>query len=173
MTTPTTSTLSMLTLDSPLGMLRLYGTDTDLASVCLPDGKQAAPEVPVRETAALAATAAQLREYFAGTRTAFDLPLAPEGTAFQHSVWRILSTIPFGETWSYGAVARLLGQPAASRAVGAANGRNPIAIIVPCHRVIGASGALTGYAGGMDAKKWLLAHEAQHPVLVAAITNRP
>ena len=103
--------------------------------------------------------AEQLREYFDGTRRVFDLPLAPEGTAFQRIAWRALEAIPYAETRSYGEQARAIGRPAASRAVGAANGKNPISIIVPCHRVIGASGDLTGYGGGMDAKRWLLAHE--------------
>jgi methylated-DNA-[protein]-cysteine S-methyltransferase len=156
--------ISTISLDSPIGTLRLYGSDAALTFVHLPDSDEAAPDAPTGKTAVLAATAAQLREYFAGKRREFDLPLAAEGTAFQRSVWRVLSKIPYGETWSYGDVARRIGQPTASRAVGAANGRNPIAIIVPCHRVIGASGALTGYGGGMPAKKWLLAHEARHSV---------
>lgn len=101
----------------------------------------------------------QLRAYFRGERTTFDLPLAPRGTAFQQRVWEALRAIPPGETATYGAIAARLGQPAASRAVGAANGRNPLAIVVQCHRVIGADGALTGYAGGLHRKRWLLAHE--------------
>lgn len=153
---------TMITIASPIGPLRLYGTDEILTCVWLPEGRGIAPSAPGRETRVLAAAATQLAEYFAGTRTTFDLPLAPEGTAFQQGVWRVLSTIPFGATWSYGDVARLIGQPTASRAVGAANGKNPIAIIVPCHRVIGSSGALTGYGGGMAAKQWLLGHEG-HP----------
>lgn len=107
----------------------------------------------------LARAAAQLAEYFRGERLEFDLPLAMEGTAFQRRVWDELMAIPYAATWSYGELARAIGRPSASRAVGAANGRNPIAIIVPCHRVIGAKGALTGYGGGMAAKQWLLAHE--------------
>lgn len=153
---------TMIVFDSPIGPLRLYGTTDALTCVWLPEGRGIAPEVPVKETRALSATAKQLREYFAGTRTTFDLPLAPDGTEFQLGVWKALEVIPYGETWSYGDVARRIGQPTASRAVGAANGRNPIAIIVPCHRVIGASGALTGYGGGMPTKKWLLAHEQKH-----------
>ena len=107
----------------------------------------------------LACAAEQLAAYFAGERTAFDLPLAPEGTAFQRRVWAQLATIPFGTTQSYGEVATALGMPTGARAVGAANGMNPISIIVPCHRVIASSGALTGYAGGTAAKQWLLDHE--------------
>jgi methylated-DNA-[protein]-cysteine S-methyltransferase len=109
----------------------------------------------------LALAARQLAEYFAGDRRVFELPLAHAGTQFQQLVWRALVAIPFGETRSYGEIARAIGRPAASRAVGAANGKNPFAIVVPCHRVIGASGELTGYAGGMAAKRWLLAHEGR------------
>ena len=103
--------------------------------------------------------AAQLREYFAGDRLAFDLPLDPIGTAFQRRVWDLLTKIPYGVTQTYGDLATSMAKPSASRAVGAANGKNPISIIVPCHRVIASSGALTGYAGGLAAKQWLLAHE--------------
>ena len=108
----------------------------------------------------LVAAARQLAEYFAGRRRAFDLPLAPAGTPFQQQVWRQLLQIPFGSTCSYGALARAVGRPSASRAVGAANGRNPISIIIPCHRVIGSDGSLTGYGGGEPAKRWLLDHES-------------
>lgn len=149
--------ISTLSIDSPLGTLQLVGTDDALTALHLP-GQPAPPGVE-RETHVLARAAAQLAEYFAGVRTAFDLPLAASGTPFQLRVWQVLVTIPFGATSSYGDIASAIGQPTASRAVGAANGRNPLAIIVPCHRVIGASGALTGYAGGMAAKQWLLAHE--------------
>jgi methylated-DNA-[protein]-cysteine S-methyltransferase len=110
----------------------------------------------------LARAATQLREYFAGERRLFDLPLAPDGTGFQRLVWAALEQIPYGVTRSYGELARAIGRPAASRAVGTANSRNPISIIVPCHRVIGANGALTGYAGGMRAKQWLLDHEQRY-----------
>ena len=110
----------------------------------------------------LARAAAQLRAYFAGERTVFDLPLAPDGSGFQRLVWQALERIPYGVTRSYGELAAAIGRPAASRAVGSANSRNPISIIVPCHRVIGANGALTGYAGGMRAKRWLLEHEQRH-----------
>lgn len=104
----------------------------------------------------------QLAEYFAGTRTAFDLPLAPIGTPFQMQAWQALREIPYGTTLSYGQQAAHIGKPNACRAIGLANGRNPISIIVPCHRVIGASGALTGYGGGLPAKRWLLDHEARN-----------
>ncbi|RME78809.1 MAG: methylated-DNA--[protein]-cysteine S-methyltransferase, partial [Chloroflexi bacterium] len=101
----------------------------------------------------------QLEEYFAGQRQEFSLPLAPQGTAFQQQVWQYLLTIPFGKTVSYGDVARGIGSEKAVRAVGAANGRNPIPIIIPCHRVVGSNGTLTGYGGGLWRKKWLLEHE--------------
>jgi methylated-DNA-[protein]-cysteine S-methyltransferase len=109
----------------------------------------------------------QLRAYFAGERFEFDLPLAPRGTLFQLQVWEALRTIPYGATTSYGAIAKAIGRPSGPRAVGMANGRNPIAIVVPCHRVIGASGALTGYGGGLDRKEWLLALEARRSVAAA------
>jgi methylated-DNA-[protein]-cysteine S-methyltransferase len=150
--------LSMKFLTSPLGTLRLVARADELVGIYLPD--QAAPAADEREAPVLVEAASQLREYIAGERRAFDLSLAPEGTAFQRLVWRALLAIPYGETRSYGEIARAIGRPAASRAVGAANGRNPLSIVVPCHRVVGASGELTGYAGGIAAKQWLLAHEA-------------
>lgn len=104
-------------------------------------------------------TARQLEEYFTGARREFELPLEMEGTEFQKRAWRNLLSIPYGETRTYGEQAKLLGNPNASRAVGLANGRNPIPIVVPCHRVIGANGALTGFGGGLERKQWLLAHE--------------
>lgn len=115
---------------------------------------QEAPTLPV-----FVAAKAQLTEYFAGTRTVFDLPLNPLGTAFQKSVWAELVKIPYGQTLSYGELARRIGNPKASRAVGLANGKNPLSIVVPCHRVIGASGKLTGYGGGLARKEALLALE--------------
>jgi methylated-DNA-[protein]-cysteine S-methyltransferase len=114
----------------------------------------------VRDDRALAPLRRELREYFAGERREFDVELAPAGSPFQLSVWRALRAIPYGETASYGEVAAAVGQPGAARAVGGANNRNPIAIVVPCHRVIGASGSLTGYGGGLDRKQRLLALEA-------------
>ncbi len=110
----------------------------------------------------LVEAARQLAEYFAGERTTFELRLAPLGTAFQQLVWRALTTIPFGETRTYGQQAVLVERPSASRAVGAANGKNPIGIIVPCHRVIGSNGTLTGYAGGLAMKQFLLEHERRY-----------
>jgi methylated-DNA-[protein]-cysteine S-methyltransferase len=153
--------LAMMTLESPLGMLRVVADGDALAGVYLPAQPMPAEHatVHVGDSALLARARVQLGEYLAGQRTAFSLPLAPRGSAFQQRVWRALAEIPFGATWTYAELARAIAQPAASRAVGAANARNPLAIIVPCHRVIGASGALTGYAGGLAAKRWLLAHE--------------
>ena len=107
----------------------------------------------------VAETVRQLDQYFEGERTDFDLPLDPQGSPFQQQAWLALRTIPYGETVSYGEQARRLGDPNKARAVGAANGRNPISIVVPCHRVIGTSGKLVGFGGGLDAKAWLLAHE--------------
>ena len=117
-------------------------------------------EEPVRDAAAAATAAGQLREYFAGERQRFELPLAPVGTPFRQRVWRLLLEIPHGETAAYGEIASRLGTPDAARAVGAAVGSNPLAVVIPCHRVVGANGALTGYAGGLDRKRWLLNHEA-------------
>jgi methylated-DNA-[protein]-cysteine S-methyltransferase len=115
----------------------------------------------------------QLEEYFAGERTKFELDLAPRGTPFQVRVWKALTTITYGRTASYGEIARAIGRPEASRAVGAANGKNPIAIIVPCHRIIGSSGALVGYAGGLPRKKWLLAHEGHQRRLYTEMIGTP
>ncbi|MGN0800111.1 MAG: methylated-DNA--[protein]-cysteine S-methyltransferase [Christensenellales bacterium] len=117
------------------------------------------PEKNEAPTPLLAETERQLAEYFSGERRVFSLPLAPEGTAFQRRVWAALLEIPYGETLSYGEVARRVGNPKAARAVGMANNRNPIAIVIPCHRVVGADGSLTGYAGGLAAKERLLALE--------------
>ena len=152
--------MNTITISSPLGPLRLYGDRDELVGVYMTD--QAAPPADTGSTSVLDATAQQLAEYFAGERRTFDLPLAPRGTGFQQIVWRALTQIAYAETASYGALARTIGRPAASRAVGAANGKNPISIIVPCHRVVGANGTLTGYAGGLAAKQWLLAHEQRH-----------
>lgn len=115
----------------------------------------------LNETELLKKAGIQLQEYFAGKRRSFDLPLAPEGTPFQQKVWKALLEIPYGETRSYGDIARNIGQEKASRAVGMANNKNPIAIIIPCHRVVGSNGKLVGYAGGLDIKKQLLNLEKQ------------
>jgi len=150
--------------DSPIGPLVVAIEDDAIAYLLLPkDGKPAhvAPEWH-RSPAKLREAHAQLAAYFAGKLLAFDVPLAPRGTPFQRSVWNQLVQIPYGDTTSYIALARRLGNPNAMRAVGAANGANPIAIIVPCHRVIGHDGQLVGFGGGLPAKRWLLDHERHH-----------
>ena len=149
--------LTTMMMRSPVGALWLCAEDDRLVELSLPD--RPAPSGPGGRGGVLARAAAQLTEYFAGERRDFDLPLAPGGTEFQRTVWHALADIPFGATCSYGDLARVVGRPSASRAVGAANGKNPIAIILPCHRVIGASGELTGYGGGLPMKRWLLDHE--------------
>lgn len=145
-------------MDSPVGYLTLV-TDASGALTSLTMHAEPTPGSGEEGGAGLDRAAAQLGEYFAGERRTFDLPLAPHGTDFQHRVWQALGSIEFGQTRSYGEIAAQIGQPTASRAVGLANGRNPISIVVPCHRVVGASGALTGYAHGVERKRWLLAHE--------------
>jgi methylated-DNA-[protein]-cysteine S-methyltransferase len=160
------TTLVQRSIDSPLGVLRLIGSDAGLRAVLWPDEREGrvrfeeAPkdgEHPILERAAR-----QIDEYIAGTRTDFDILLDPVGTDFQRSVWIGLQKIPFGETKSYGDLAADLERPGAARAVGAATGRNPISIIIPCHRLVGASGSLTGFAGGIESKRWLLDHESNH-----------
>lgn len=147
-------------MPSPVGELTLVASDAGLVAVLWENDDPG--RVPVRDLAdgadhpVLERTQAQLGDYFAGRRTAFDLPLDFRGTDFQKSVWHALLTIPFGETRSYRQIAEAVGRPTASRAVGAANGRNPISIIAPCHRVVGANGTLTGFAGGLEAKAFLL-----------------
>jgi methylated-DNA-[protein]-cysteine S-methyltransferase len=135
--------------------------DERLACIGFPSGKGAVTPGAdwQRDDAAFGQARAQLGAYFAGRLTRFDLELAPRGTAFQRQVWQALTEIPPGTTIAYGELARRIGRPSASRAVGAANGANPLPIVVPCHRVIGASGALTGFAGGLDTKRFLLALE--------------
>ncbi|PIP01072.1 methylated-DNA--[protein]-cysteine S-methyltransferase [Pleomorphomonas carboxyditropha] len=148
-------------LESPIGPLLLAGDGVRLSKVGFPTGKgRVAPHDEWRrDDGRFVEARAQLSAYFAGELRDFDLELMPVGTPFQLAVWRALTAIPYGATISYGELAARIGRPAASRAVGAANGANPIPIIVPCHRVIGASGALTGFGGGIDTKRWLLAHE--------------
>ena len=148
-------------LDSPIGKLLVAGRDHALAEIRLPSGrKPSAPDPEWRQSRyGLAPILRQLLEYFAGKREGFDLDLIPRGTAFQQSVWRQLQRIPFGQTITYADLATRIRRPSACRAVGAANGRNPTPIVVPCHRVIGSDGKLTGYSGGMPATLWLLRHE--------------
>lgn len=144
-------------VDSPVGPLTLTGNAEALTAVRFDGGPVATAAGAVRpDPGPFRAAIEQLEGYFAGERHEFELTLAPTGTPFQVSVWRGLLEIPYGETRSYGQLATRLGSPGAGRAVGLANGRNPVAIIVPCHRVIGADGSLTGYAGGMDRKRLLL-----------------
>jgi methylated-DNA-[protein]-cysteine S-methyltransferase len=151
--------------ESPIGRLLLTSDGTALTGLYMEPSRKAqctdgwAEDVTV---APLSAAVRQLTEYFAGTRREFDLPLRLQGTTFQTRVWRELTEIPYGQTWSYGQLAHRIDKPSASRAVGLANGRNPISILVPCHRVIGADGSLTGYGGGIERKRWLLAHEGLH-----------
>jgi methylated-DNA-[protein]-cysteine S-methyltransferase len=147
-------------IQSPIGPLLLARDDEGLREIRFGKGAPfAIPSDWTRDDAALEDVTAQLDEYFAGRRKAFDLALAPAGTGFQRSVWSALLTIPFGRTVSYLDVARTLGRPGSVRAVGAANGANPIPIVIPCHRVIGSDGSLTGYGGGLETKTWLLRHE--------------
>lgn len=148
------------TVDSPIGPLVLVASATGLRAIDFGfDPRRAA--IPEGDSPILDRTARQLAEYFAGARRDFDLPLEPEGTPFQRAVWNVLDTIPYGETISYGEQARRLGDARKARAVGGANGRNPLPIVVPCHRVIGTSGALTGFGGGLDVKEKLLRHERE------------
>ena len=146
---------------SPIGPLTLVADGDQLTALYM-DAQQHRPDedslgVPGDPAAEpFAAAIGQLSGYFAGQLTDFDLPLAPAGTAFQREVWAALQTIPYGQTWSYGQLAEKIGRPRAVRAVGLANGKNPIALVIPCHRVIGSDGSLTGYGGGLDRKRFLL-----------------
>lgn len=161
-----------LTIDSPVGKLLLRADDSGLTAVYFEehrgradgetwpaDGPSSPDAHAPAESSVLAAAAAQLAAYFDGRLTAFDLPLSARGTPFQERVWAALRAIPYGQTISYAELARRVDAPRAVRAVGAANARNPLSIVVPCHRVIGANGALTGFGGGVDRKRWLLEHE--------------
>ena len=149
-------------LQTPVSNLLLAGDEQGLRQVDFQGGPHPAKPQPnwQQDAKPFAAVIAQLHEYFSGRRRRFDVPLAPEGTEFQLNVWRALRGIPYGETWSYGQLARRIGKPDAARAVGAANGRNPLPIIVPCHRVIGADGSLTGFGGGLKIKQKLLELES-------------
>lgn len=153
------------TIPSPVGKLKAIASDRGLAAILWENDNPRRVRLPADVEApdhpVLCETERQLTEYFAGRRQSFDLPLDPVGTRFQNDVWHALTEIPFGETRSYAQLAAQLGNPRATRAVGAANGKNPISIVVPCHRVIGSSGKLTGFAGGLEVKARLLALEAQ------------
>lgn len=142
---------------SPLGAIELAASIVGLTRISFVDGEISAKQ-PIQNVH-LDAAEQQLGEYLAGRRRAFDLALAPHGTPFQMAAWAVLRTIPFGSTMTYGEQAAAMGSPRAVRAVGGANGRNPLAIVVPCHRVVGRDGRLTGYASGIDRKEWLLDHE--------------
>lgn len=158
-------------VDSPVGELTMVGDGETLTGLYFP-GHTRRPLQDTfgdRDDLAFPRAVEQLAEYFDGRRTGFDVPLAPRGNAFQHKVWTQLALIPYGQTRSYGQLAVALGDPGLARAVGAANGQNPISIIVPCHRVVGADGKLTGYAGGLDRKRFLLDLETPAEQRVAAL----
>jgi methylated-DNA-[protein]-cysteine S-methyltransferase len=159
-------TLLSTHIPSPVGPLLLVASETHLRAIWFSTPRHPLPrdiQLNEGENDVMRETRSQLDEYFKGARNTFDLPLQPVGTAFQCEVWTMLEQIPYGETWSYGDVARRIGKPAAVRAVGAANGRNPIPIVVPCHRVIGADGSLTGFGGGLPTKQFLLELEGALP----------
>ncbi|HUS42664.1 MAG TPA: methylated-DNA--[protein]-cysteine S-methyltransferase [Ilumatobacteraceae bacterium] len=162
------SELFSTVIDSPVGALTIVASDHGLRAILWPDDDPG--RVRVADTTdgpghpLIVAAVSQLNQYFEGDRTEFDVPLDPVGTDFQRAAWETLCTIPYGTTVSYGEQAERMGDRRKARAVGAANGRNPISIVVPCHRVVGANGALTGFAGGTDTKAWLLAHEQRHTV---------
>lgn len=151
--------------DTPIGVLTLAADDTGLQRIDFPPPRLPPAGSAWREgsNAVIAETRRQLEEYFAGARRSFDLPLSPQGTEFQRSVWTELAAIPYGHTWSYRDLAQRIGKPSAMRAVGAANGRNPLPIVLPCHRVIGADGSLTGFGGGLPTKAFLLRLEGALP----------
>jgi methylated-DNA-[protein]-cysteine S-methyltransferase len=162
-------------LDTPIGTLLIVGDTAAVQRIAFPcRGKAVKPEAvwQASQRGPVGEAFRQLREYFAGRRTGFDLPLAPEGTAFQRAVWRQLQDIPYGETISYGELARRVGNPKASRAVGSANGANPLPIVIPCHRVIAADGTLGGFGGGLPTKQTLLALEQRASVSNRAVAGR-
>ncbi len=145
-------------LPSPVGELTIGAYDSGITVIAFP-GEMPTAQGAGNPSPLIREAVSQLRAYFAGRLVSFELPLNPAGTAFQKSVWQALLAVPHGATASYGEIAAAVGNPRAARAVGLANGRNPIAIVVPCHRIIGRDGSLTGYGGGLDRKRWLLAHE--------------
>jgi methylated-DNA-[protein]-cysteine S-methyltransferase len=159
-------------IDSPVGTLKLVASDAGLAAILWqnddPGRVRLGAPIERNDHPVLLEAERQLREYFDGRRKAFELPLDFNGTEFQRKVWAALLTIPYGETRSYAQIARQIGRPEAVRAVGAANGRNPISIVAPCHRVIGSTGKLTGFAGGLETKAFLLAHEGPQRELAVA-----
>jgi methylated-DNA-[protein]-cysteine S-methyltransferase len=177
---PATMITAYLTMPSPVGELLLTAVEDGLTRLWFEEHRyggsvraewRRAESVSGSAAHVLHAAREQLNEYFAGARTSFDLPLAATGTHFQERVWTALRTIPFGHTMSYGELAVRLGEPKAVRAVGSANGHNPISIVVPCHRVIGARGALTGFGGGLERKRWLLEHEGAIPATLLSASE--
>ncbi len=159
-------TIHYTRIDSPIGPLLLAASDAGMHTIEFQDAKHPVKRGDDWEQSAhplLERARRQLEEYFAGKRRSFDLPLAPQGTPFQRQVWQTLAGIGYGETLSYGQLAARVGRPTASRAVGAANGRNPLPIVLPCHRVIGADGSLTGFGGGLPTKRFLLRLEGALP----------
>lgn len=154
-------------LDSPIGQIFVAGDGEAVSQISFTTGHQVRHPEPgwIDDGAPLRIATEQLEQYFAGERRRFDLRLAMRGTAFQKRAWEVLLTIPFGEAWSYGQVAEVLGSPGAARAVGRANATNHLPIVVPCHRVVGADGTLTGFGGGLSAKQWLLRFEGALPTL--------
>jgi methylated-DNA-[protein]-cysteine S-methyltransferase len=159
--------------ESPHGQMLLVAGDEGLSGVYF-DGQKYLPQIAPNwrrdaHHATLRQAKRELAEYFGGERKRFDVPLAPDGTPFQHSVWKAISSVGFGKTITYGELARRAGCPGSARAAGAATGRNPIGIIVPCHRIVGSNGSLTGYAGGLDRKRALLALESGIPELLATV----
>ena len=166
MTATMTDTVLSARIASPIGMLTLTSNGSALTQLLIAREDETDAELVAPETdAVLAAAREQLDAYFDMRLTRFDLPLEPRGTDFQRRVWESLRVIPFGETISYAELARRIDNPKAVRAVGAANGRNPLMIVVPCHRVIGADGSLTGFGGGIERKRWLLDHESRTRLL--------
>lgn len=153
--------LNFKTMSSPIGTITLIASETALVALYVKDEDKPLLKDATRLEShkILLLTEKQLNEYFTGKRLNFDIPLSPKGTEFQTKVWNALSQIPYGEVWSYGKQATYLKSPNAQRAVGGANGKNPIPVIIPCHRVIGSTGKLTGFAGGMEMKIYLLKHE--------------
>ena len=166
------ATVDFSEMTSPIGALRLAARDGALVGLAMQPERPPDPSWR-RDDAALARFCDQLHAYFAGELRRFELPLAPRGTEFQQRVWQALTELAFGETVSYGELARRVGQPGASRAVGSANNRNPIAIVVPCHRVVGADGRLVGFGGGLPRKQWLLRHEADLVAREFRLTGAP
>ena len=166
---------SRLTYQAPFGVITVVGSDLGIRYVMFSDDAHPKPleRLRISETAihdSVNNAITQLDEYFAGSRRNFDVPLDLHGTEFQVAAWNALSKIPYGHTASYGQQAALIGRPKAVRAIGGANGRNPVAIVLPCHRIVGADGSLTGFGGGIEVKKWLLDHE--QAILHSATSNR-